>query len=442
MNNPVTVAVAGFGLRARDYTKFCRANPDQMRVVAFAELDEKRRQWVNEHFDIAPENQFNTVEEMLAQPRLADLLMIATQDETHVQYALMGLKKGYHIQLEKPISPNLKDCITLREEAKKYDRTITVCHVMRYTVFYQKIHELIESGIIGDVQCIQAMENVGYFHHAHSFVRGNWRRADQASPMILAKSCHDMDLIAWLMGEKCVSVSSYGSLNYFKKECAPEGAAMRCLDGCKVKDSCPYDCEKIYVHNYPTGIKGGIWKWPCSAITEDLTEEGVYQALCTGPYGRCVYHCDNDVVDNQIVMMQFEHGKTASFLMCAFTNSDGRQIKVMGTMGDIIGNIDTHMITVQAFGQEPQVIDTTKLAEDLNGLDGHEGGDNMLMVSLNQAMHEIKAGKPVKTLTAIEDSVQSHTMALAAEFSRVNGGIPVNLDAYEEKTMQEGKAND
>lgn len=437
MRNQVTVAVAGFGLRARDYTKFCLANPDQMKVTAFAECNEKRRQWVNERFDIAPENQFNTVEEMLEQPRLADMMMITTQDEAHVKFALKALEKGYHILLEKPISAKLKECITLREEAKKYNRSITVCHVMRYTVFYQKIHELIEDGVIGDVQCIQAVENVGYFHHAHSFVRGNWRRADEASPMILAKSCHDMDLIGWLMGKKCLGVSSYGSLNYFKKECAPEGAAMRCLDGCKVKEQCPYDCEKIYVNNYPTGIRGGIWKWPCSAITEDLTEEGVYEALRRGPYGRCVYHCDNDVVDNQIVMMQFEEGRTAMFLMCAFTNSDGRQIKVMGTMGDIIGNIDTHMITVQAFGKEPQNIDTTKLADDLNGLDGHEGGDNMLMVSLNRAMHAMKEGQPAGMLTSIDESVQSHTMALAAEYSRMNGGIPVNLDAYEKKVMGE-----
>lgn len=433
ISDQITVAVAGFGLRARDYTKFCLENPDQMKVVAFAEQDEKRRQWVNERFDILPENQFCTVEEMLEKPRLADMLMVTTQDESHVKYAMAGLRKGYDILIEKPISPRLEECIALREEAQKHNCSITVCHVMRYTVFYQKIYELIHSGIIGDVQVIRAMENVGYFHQAHSYVRGNWRRSEEGSPMILAKSCHDMDLIAWLMGERCVSVSSYGGLNYFKPECAPEGATLRCLDGCKVKDSCPYDCEKIYVLNYPTGIRGGVWKWPCSAITENLTEEGVYEALRTGPYGRCVFHCDNDVVDNQVVNMQFEQGKTASFVMTGFTNSDGRTIKVMGTRGDIIGSIDTHMITVQEFGKEPVVIDTTKLASNLNGLDGHEGGDHMLMVSLNRTLHDRKTGRKAETLTSIAESVQSHTMALASEYSRTHGGMSVNLEEYEKK---------
>ncbi|GKX29284.1 oxidoreductase [Vallitalea longa] len=425
MKKCVTVAMAGFGLRGRDYAKYQKNNPDIMKIVAISDPNENRLNDAAKEYNVSKEHCYKTAEEMLEQPRLADILFVTTQDKQHVKQAIAGIEKGYHIMMEKPISPYLDECIAIMEKAHEYNRNVTVCHVMRYTYFYQEIKKAIESGIIGDVKSIQAIENVGYFHQAHSFVRGNWRRSDETSPMILAKSCHDLDLIAWLMNKKCKRVSSFGDLSYFKKENAPEGATKRCLDGCKVQKDCPYDAEKIYVTDSITGVKNGIWKWPCSAVVHEPTVETIYEALKTGPYGRCVYHCDNNVVDHQVVIMEFEDKSTADFTMCAFTTSDGRQIKVMGTLGNIVGNIDTHTVEILPFGKEGKKIDISKLAGDL---DGHEGGDMLLVESvmeLHQSEDNIK-----NNLTSIDASIQSHVMAFAAEYSRLNEGVSVDLDKF------------
>lgn len=431
MGKCITVAVAGFGLRARDYSRFSLKNPDRMRIVAVAEPDDVRREEARAAFGIEHDRCFRTAEEMLAQPRMAELLFVTTQDRQHVPMAEMGLARGYHILMEKPISPSLAECIRLRDLAHTYRRSVTVCHVMRYTSFFQTIKEAIESGAIGAVKAIQAIENVGYFHQAHSFVRGNWRRGEETSPMILAKSCHDLDLIAWLCGKRCLRVSSFGSLSFFNKEHAPQGAAMRCLDGCQAKAQCPYDAEKIYVTNDPTGIVGGTWRWPCSAITSHPTKETVYEALRTGPYGRCVFHCDNDVVDHQVVQMEFEDETLATLTMCAFTNSDGRQIKVMGTYGDIIGDIDTNRVIIQPFGKSAVTVDTAQIAGEA---DGHAGGDMRLIEYLVEAMAHAE-GSP-QLLTSIDQSVQSHVMAMAAEHSRTHGGACIDLENFIQSSIE------
>lgn len=421
MSKLITVAICGFGLRARDYTNFQELNPGKMKVVAIGETDPKRLEDAAAKFAVEESNCFSSGEELLEQPRLADLILITTQDRQHVPQALKALEKGYHIILEKPISPSLKECLHLQKMAAEYDRSITVCHVMRYTPFFQKIRQILDDQVIGEIVSLQATENVGYFHQAHSFVRGNWRRSDEASPMILAKSCHDMDLIRWLIGKECERVSSYGSLRHFKKEMAPEGASLRCLNNCKVQKDCPYDAEKIYVTDKTTGIKDGIWKWPCSAVTADPAVETIYAALQDGPYGRCVYHCDNDVVDHQVVNMEFEEGVTASFTMCAFTNSDERELKIMGTKGDIIADLQTNLVSVTPFGQESTIYDISEMAGELSG---HAGGDLKMVESVIAILSEEISRE---NLSSIDVSIQSHVMALAAEQSRLNKGESLEL---------------
>ncbi|WP_105616223.1 Gfo/Idh/MocA family protein [Vallitalea okinawensis] len=425
MSNIVTVAVAGFGLRAQDYTAYQFNTPNKMKVVAISDIDENRLNSAAEKFNISNEYCFSSAEVMLEQPRLADAMFITTQDRQHVPQAIKALEKGYHILLEKPISPTLQDCLLLQRKAHKYDRIVTVCHVMRYTNFYQEIKKAIDSGIIGDVKSLLAVENVGYFHHAHSFVRGNWRRSDETSPMILAKSCHDLDLIQWLIGAKCIHLSSFGNLSHFNAENAPAGSVDRCLDGCHSKEKCPYDAEKIYVLDKVTGIKNGIWKWPCNAVVNNPTVDSIYEALKKGPYGRCVYKCDNNVVDHQVVIMEFDNGTTANFTMSAFTVSDGRQIKIMGTLGEIIGDIDTSKVRITPFGKKSRQIDIQSIT---GSIDSHAGGDHQIV---DRFINTLSCNTiTMDTLTSIDASVHSHVMALAAEHSRLNNGLSINLNDF------------
>lgn len=425
MSKCVTVAIAGFGLRGRDYSAYQIQNPDKMKIIAIADTNKQRLIDAAEKFGVSKENCFNSAEEMLERPQLADVMFVTTQDRQHVPQAIKAIEKGYHIMMEKPISPNLEECLQIQQKAHEHGKVVAVCHVMRYTVFFQKIKEVIMSGKIGDVKSIQALENVGYFHHAHSFVRGNWRRADEASPMILAKSCHDLDLIQWLLDKKCKYISSFGNLSLFKEENAPEGSTDRCLNNCKCQSDCPYDAEKIYVTDSITGVRNGIWKWPCTAVVHNPTEETIYEALRTGPYGRCVYRCDNDVVDHQVVIMEFEGKETATFTMSAFTQSDERHIKIMGTKGDIIADLESCLVKVTPFGKKTEIIDINAIAGDLDG--GHSGGDLRLVENIINIISNNNIGD---NLTSIDASVHSHVMALAAEHSRLNNGKSINLDEF------------
>ena len=338
MEKVITIAVAGYGLRGQCYSQYTLEHPDTMKVVAVADIVREKVDAAKQLFNLPEQMCFDSAEQMLEQPKLADLMFICTQDRQHVPMALAALEKGYHVLLEKPISPELSECIELQKKAHEKNRVVTVCHVLRYSPFYQTVKQIMDSGKLGEIRNISAHEDVGYFHQAHSFVRGNWRNSEETSPMILAKSCHDMDLLQWLMGQRCEYISSYGSLSHFRADKAPEGATEYCLGGCKCKDECPYDAEKIYITNKKTGVRDNHGGWPCNALCVDPTEENVYEAIKTGPYGRCVYHCDNDVVDHEVVDMEFENGATAVFTMTAFTKNTRRTIRVMGTLGELEGD--------------------------------------------------------------------------------------------------------
>lgn len=430
MKEPIKVAIAGLGNRGMDiYAHYAHFAPDEMQVVAAAEPIREKLEKAKKEYNIPAENCFSTVEELLQAPKLADVLVIATQDQYHVSQAIPALEKGYHILCEKPISPNLEECLKLRDKAHECHRSVAIGHVLRYTPFFSKIKELIQEGRIGDVVSVQGIENVMYWHQAHSYVRGNWRDSTTSSPMILAKSCHDLDIFVWLLDKKCERLSSYGSTYLFKESNAPEGSTLRCMDGCKAKENCPYDAEKIYITSPRTGIRNVLAKnytddnaWPCNVLVQELTEENVRKAIETGPYGRCVYHCDNNVVDHQVVNMEFEGGTTVTFTMSAFTSGSGRDIKIMGTMGDIVGSMTENKITVTNFGKPAEVIDVLTLSDDFSG---HAGGDNKLihdfLVSLSQ---------PENLRTGIDQSIESHVIAFAAEYSRLHNGKNVELSQF------------
>ena len=418
----VRIAIAGVGSRGKNAYGLELLNmKDRAKVVAVADIDPERLALAGDAHGVPDEMRFPSAEAMLAMPRLADAMLVCTQDRQHVPHAVAALKKGYDVMMEKPISPKLEDLQEITKVARENGRRVVVCHVLRYTPFFQTIKKTIDSGVLGEIVSIQALENVRYWHQAHSFVRGNWRREEDTSPMILAKCCHDLDYLVWLCGKKCERVSSYGSLMYFKESNAPEGAALRCTQGCKAKESCPYDAEKIYLTNKDTGILCGNVEWPIDVLAENPTEEKIRHAIETGPYGRCVFHCDNDVVDHQIVNMQMEGGASLSLTMSAFTSIGGRTIKVMGTLGDLWGDMHENRIRIGVFGKEPQVIDLGKEEKDFAG---HGGGDRLLM---EQFVDLMQGKKPDGTITTLETSVESHLVALAAEKSRLENGESIEI---------------
>ena len=422
MDKKITLAIIGLGSRGKNaYGAELLTLKDRAQVVAVAEPDEERLKLGGDEHGVPSERRFHSAEELLAQPKLADAALICVQDRQHVPVAIAALRKGYDILLEKPVSPILSELQEIVRTAREENKRVVVCHVLRYTPFFQTIKQTIDSGRLGKVVNIQALENVRYWHQAHSFVRGNWHRSDETSPMILAKCCHDLDYLIWLSGSRCERVSSFGSLQYFKPENAPEGAAERCMDGCRAKASCPYDAEKIYLTNKETGVLGGNTEWPIDVLTEHPTPETVMEAIKTGPYGRCAFACDNNVVDNQIVNMQMENGSALSLMMSAFTSIGGRTIKVMGTLGDLWGDMNRNIIRICEFGKEPEIIDMGKPERDFAG---HGGGDRGLILSFLNYLE----GKPAdNTITTLETSIESHLTALAAEKSRLNNGSPVEI---------------
>lgn len=417
-----SVVIAGAGGRGRiTYAPYAKKFPEQMRLIAAADRIPERLEEMRQEYGLEQDKCFSSVEEMFAQPRLADMAFICTQDADHVRHACLALDKGYDVLLEKPVSADIAQCRQLLDKAEKLGRSVTVCHVLRYAPFYQKLKSLLEEGALGEIISIQASENVGYWHQAHSFVRGNWRRSGDTSPMILAKCCHDMDLLVWLTGSRCRRISSMGGLSFFRQENAPQGAPDYCMEGCPVKDQCPYDAEKIYVTDTLTGYDTNGAGWMQRAVYGGTDREGLRAALGTSPYGRCVFRCDNDVVDNQSVTMEMESGVTISFHMCGLNQRNYRTIHIMGTGGDISGDLEEETLVLNRFGKEPEVIQMN-VEETISG---HGGGDYRMLADMFRARSQGQG-----TLTSLRQSLESHYMAMAAESSRLAGGRLVDVDEF------------
>lgn len=399
---PVTAVVLGTGSRGSVYAGYAKEHPEQLQIIAVADPREDRRNMLADKLNLSESARFASWQALLAHPRMADCAFVCTLDDDHTEPAIKAMELGYHLLLEKPMSNTEEECRAIVAAAKRTNRTLAVCHVLRYTPFYMTLKNLIDRGEIGEVTTINQIENVGYWHQAHSFVRGNWRTVRETSPMLLQKSCHDMDIILWLMGKDCKRVQSFGSLRHFTAENAPERAPERCLDGCPHAESCPYYAPALYMDMNRTG-------WPVDVITTDMSAEGRRKALEEGPYGRCVYHCDNDVVDRQVVNLEFEGGAVATFTMTGLSADFSRQLKIFGTRGQIEADMGTGEIILQRFGEEKKSIpiDTDKEAS------GHGGGDFGIMQDF---LHILRNGG--ESRSCAEVSLQSHLICFAAEKSR------------------------
>lgn len=405
----VTAIVLGAGARGNVYARYAKKTAGQFAVVGVAEPNEARRQRFAEEYHVPQENVCASWEPLLERPRMADVCIICTLDQMHTAPAVKALALGYHVLLEKPMATTEAECRMIAEAAETSGCVLSVCHVLRYTPFYSKIKEIVSSGKVGQIMCIQQTEHVGYWHQAHSFVRGNWADSESGSPMILQKCCHDLDIISWLADSRCARVSSFGSLTHFKPEHAPKGAPLHCLDGCPAAERCPYYAPRFYLE-HPRAAEDGF----VDVLTTDHSRIGILRALQNGPYGRCVYHCGNNVVDHQTVTMEFENSVVASLVMTAFTADCHRTIEIMGTMGELTGDMEANIITVQPFlDKRPTVLRID--AQDAPGYH-HGGGDRQLIQDFVQAVQE---GDGKHNRTSARQSLQSHLMCFAAERARI-----------------------
>lgn len=417
----LSVILIGAGDRGTIYTTNMAREcfEGKFRVVGVADPIEQRRMRIKDMWSIPDDKCFHYGQEMLDQPKFADLAVIATSDALHYELAMTAIEKGYHLLLEKPAATTPKECVDIANAAKKKKVEVLVCHVLRYAPFYARAKELLMQNIIGEIQSAVFVEGVGNIHQSHSYVRGNWHNEKESSPMLLAKSCHDIDMIQWLLNKQCKLVQSFGSLKYFTEKNAPSGAPKRCTDGCPHHDTCEYNAIKLYYDD-----KNNNW-FRCAATAKvKPTDEDVREALLTGNYGKCVFHSDNDVVDHQVVNMEFEDGVTVSFSMNAF-NKGGRYLRLFGTKGELWANISDKEFSVFSFSDREwhkyPVRDPDTVIDS-----GHGGGDFGIVAALYQHLAE---NKQLISVASIDTSIKNHLLVFAAEEARLQKTV-VDFDEY------------
>ena len=423
----ITISIIGVGARGGEaYGRYIHASKDRFKITSICDVNEYRLKKYGEAFEVPEEDRFVS-EDVFFEKKRSDVLLIGTMDRMHVRQAVRALDLGYDLLLEKPISDDAEELKMLTAKAKERGAMVMVCHVLRYNVMVKKIKSLLDEGAIGRLIAMDQTENVCYWHQAHSFVRGNWRNREQTTPMIMQKCCHDLDLIQYFIGSRCKSVASMGALSYFKTENRPEGAADRCLD-CKYINECKYSAKRIYIDGWNQG--GRQETFPYNLITDilPLTEEALLTSLRETNYGKCVFACDNNVVDNQTTIMQFENGVTATLKMEGFTARGGRDFRFFGTEGELEVVEEENKIILRRFMEAPQVWEINKLVDELGGQgEGGHGGSDYRMID---SLYNIYATDKLNANSSIERSVESHYMALAAEKSRLEGGRLIDLQEY------------
>ena len=419
----LTAVLLGAGNRGASYARYMSRLPEQYQIIAVADPRLPDRSYIQKLYDLPDARCYESWEDVLAQPKMADLAIICTLDDMHTAPALKAIELGYDLLLEKPVAMNPEDCAAIANAAREKGVKVLVCHVLRYTDFYGRIKQLLMDGTIGQVVSVDLVEAVGHTHFAHSFVRGNWRNENISAPMLLAKCCHDLDIVQWLVDAPCQRVSSFGSLTHFTEANAPEGAPIRCVDGdCPARATCPYDCLNFYRNT------SGHWQQVvASGIAVDRqnpTWEEILEGLRTKNYGQCVYHSNNDLVDHQIVNMEFAGGVTATLTMNAF-NRGGRYIRIYGTKGELYAHMGDQEIQLYTFDERKRWTTPVQTGDEhITG--GHGGGDQGIVRELHEYMSDCYTGFRAAD---IQVSVRNHMIGFAAEKARHTGTV-VDVQAY------------
>lgn len=405
----ITAITLGAGSRGNVYGGYAMQYPKELDIIGVAEPIAVRNERYTEKHQIPEANRFTTWEHVFERPKFADAVIITTPDDLHYGPCMKALEMGYDVLLEKPIAPTEQECRDILRLAKEKGSIVAVCHVLRYAPYFIKLKEMIDAGMVGELVSIQHFEPINHIHMSHSYVRGNWHNSKETTPIILAKSCHDLDILRWMVGKPCTSISAYGNLKWFKEANAPEGSTKRCTDGCAVEASCPYSAKKIY-HRDRTYTY--VFDFPADPATHD---EFILEQLRTTNYGRCVYRMDNDQPDHYVTSMEFEGGVTANFSMEAFTSYHGRRTRIMGSHGDIVGNMEffehTDFLTGKVTKWDVHVDDVTHYKNS-----GHGGGDWALAADW---VHAVREQNPALLTSTIDASIESHIMGFMAERSRL-----------------------
>ncbi len=421
-NKVLEIAIIGMGARGGyAYGMYLMNHPEKFHINAICDPDEYRLNKWGDYMNVPQERRFLNEEDFWKEKR-GDILFVTTMDRLHIRMANRGLELGYNLLVEKPLSDSKEEIDQLVENTHKAGKIVMVCHVLRYTVWIKKCKELLDNGEIGQLVSIDHTENVVFWHEAHSFVRGNWHKREDCAPMIMAKCCHDLDLLQYFAQSRCKCISSMGDLRYFKKENKPEGSADRCTN-CKYMNSCTYSAKRIYIDCWLNANKPQVFPYNLITDVYPVTEEALWESIKNGRYGKCVFSCDNNVVDNQTTIMTFENGVTATLKMEAFVKNGGRDIRFFGTDGEIDLREGENKIVLKKFLGETKEWKITDLTDDL---EGHGGGDHRMLDKLYDAV----ANNDKTVDTSIDASAESHYMALAAEESRLEGGKLVYLSEY------------
>lgn len=420
----IQVAILGLGRRGSTYGDILK-NDKNVQITALCDCNVEALNHYRIKYNVKEDNCFCSDKDFFDNGKLADALIIATQDRQHFYHTNEGLNLGYHILLEKPISPIAEECYIIEKLAKEKSLKVMVCHVLRYSAFYRKIKEIADSGVLGKILEVRHNEHIAYWHFAHSFVRGSWSIEDESAPMLLAKCCHDFDLIYWILNSKAQSLSSYGDLSHFKKENKPDGAADFC-DICKINENCIYDAATLYAgkrlvkKDKLIKFNAVAKKWQ-NLFTFSKKREELIVAIKNSKYNRCVYNCENDACDNQSVLMLMENGVKVLFSARAFGNDNFRSIDICGTEGELKGDDKTNKITIRRYGSE-------KYDLKISCGDGHGGGDKGIIKDFIQLIEG--ENYEDEDLSLINNSIESHIMVFAAEKSRKENGEKINLSQF------------
>lgn len=412
---PVQVVIVGAGHRSLIYASYASLHPDQMKIVGVVDPDAERRALTQKRFGFSQENCFDSVEEFVSKPQMADAVINGTMDHLHVPTSIPLLQAGYDLLIEKPIGISEEEMLSLYAEAERLGRKVMICHVLRYAPFYQTIRQQIADGAIGEIVSMTSTENVSYHHMAMAYVRGKWGNQEKSgSSMLMAKSCHDLDVLAWMKGDvQPVKVASFGGLMQFRKKKAPQGAGTRCLVDCAIEESCQFSARKHY-------IEQGLWKAYVNYNTHlgvKTSDEELAEALRTdSPYGRCVWHADNDVVDHQSVIIEFADGSTASHLMMGGASKPGRYIHIIGTKGEIQGEMEEGAFVIRQPDARKGHIYAEQKIEIGVSKDMHGGGDLRLVADF---VKMLKGAAPSISSTSLEKSLHGHLIGFAADQSRI-----------------------
>ena len=421
----LTAILIGAGNRGGHYTWYMSKMPEKYRVVAVADLHKADRDYIASIHNIPEENRFSSWEDILALPKMADIAIICTSDDLHYAPAMKAIELGYDLMLEKPVAITDRECADIACAARDKGVKVLVCHVLRYTDFYGAVKKQLMKGAVGEVISMDLVEAIGNTHFAHSYVRGNWHNTEISAPMLLAKSCHDLDIAQWLMDQPCKKVSSFGSLTHFTAANAPEGAPKSCVDGdCPVRERCPYDCLAFYGRlDQSNGWKQTVVRG-IAADRSNPTWEETLQGLRTKDYGLCAYHANNNVLDHQVVIMEFENGATATLTVNAF-NKGGRHIRIYGTKGELTAYMKDKELQLYTYeDRQMHTIPVTEVDEHITG--GHGGGDEGIVREMYDYFCGCYEGFRVAD---IQVSVRNHMIGFAAEQARLEGTV-VSLEDY------------